>query len=310
MHLTRLIETAAQEFGDDSQEVMRLYRLWRCPPCTVLVEKEDKSTMPHPCGLFRLCPWCFARKVTELYDCLKNRLLKDPAGKCLVLVKADPFNEPFFGRNDRHEGEDLRAISNHCRVRDYYGRYYGLDRERTIATRDALIGGILAGMKYLAPMMTDGLWTHQMGSGQDANWQRTFLHDVGLVGVIDKADMDWLRSDPRELVYDSDNAFVLRQSSEEGALLRIVVIPADHPSALRTVLAGTGWSYSMARFGIDRKASKEGISGALSWQPTFLMDDISGSPMQRPRGSSIFIIHSACGLRTGRRHCREPSNCR
>ena len=90
---------------------------------------------------------------------------------------------------------------------------------------------------------------------------------------MDAKDLDIIRSDPHLVVSESGNALELHAWIDDNLSLRGLVIPADHPSALRTVLAGTGWSYSPERFGLDRSEQKEGISGALSWQPTFLLDD-------------------------------------
>ena len=192
LHLTRLIETAAQRFGEDSEEMKRLSRLWQCPPYTVQIENRNDpdAPIPHGCGLFHLCPWCFARKVTELADCISKSVLANPKGKCLVLAKATPYAEPFFGRNDQWERADLCAINSGGWVRNYYGRYYGLHRDRAIQTRNYLAKSIREMNRWIFFPMEDGLLTHQMGSAQDANDRRTFLHDMAVIGVMDAKDLD------------------------------------------------------------------------------------------------------------------------
>ena len=108
--------------------------------------------------------------------------------------------------------------------------------------------------------------------------------------------------DPDFVVSGSGNALELRSRNEDLSLHGLV-IPADHPAALRTVLAGTGWSYSPVRFGLDQSEQKQGIAGALSWQPTFLLDDqvwfgyaetTEHLRLYRPFGSWRHGLASAC----------------
>ena len=275
LHLTRLMETVEKQFGEDNEEMKRLSRLWQCPPYTVLVARKDGAPVPHCCGLFHLCPWCFARKVAELNKCIRKGVLTDTAGKYLVLAKTT-FAEPFFGLNERYLREDLYSIGSGRDagwVRDWYGRYYGLDCERAHETRNHLALVIRESTDGTFGYLTDGLLTHQMGSEQDSNGRRTYLHDIGIIGVADADNLAWFRQDPGVVVSDTGNAIETRWRVEDGLIMHGLVIPADHPSALRTVLAGTGWSYKTTNFGLDETEQNEGVAGALSWQPTFLLDD-------------------------------------
>ena len=270
LHLIRMFETASRAWGDDSEEIKRLSRLWRCPPSTVLVEKKSgNGPFSRCCGLYHLCPWCFARKVTELSECLRKSVVTDTKGKFLVLAKAT-FAEPFFGINGRWEQADMRAISNGILVRDYYGRYYGLWRERAIETRDYVIQAVRETVNSAFGGMQDGLTTYQMGSAQDSNGRRTYLHDIGFVGLADKTNLDSFKQNP-DIASNNDNTMKATWFVENNLWIHCLVVPAEHPSALRMVLAGASWGYKS--LGLESSEKKQGVTGALSWQPTFLLDD-------------------------------------
>ena len=280
LHLIRLFEWVYKEFGEDCPEIKALIRLFRCPPCTVLVERANPddydNPMPHCCGMTRACPWCFARKVTQIHACIRKQVLAgDVKDKYLFLAKAT-FAEPFFGVDERWQREDLYAIGGAGAVswvRDYYGRYFGLRRERAIETRNYLMKTIRDSVDVTVGSLKDGVVTHQIGSAQDSNGRRTYMHDIGVFGVVDRDFLECIRSDRSIVTSDSEQAIALRWAADKDLVVDGLIIPAAHPSALRTVIAGTSWGYDKTNFGLDRSNEVRGVAGALSWQPTFLLDD-------------------------------------
>jgi hypothetical protein len=265
LHLARMVEMADKEFGEDSKEMKTIGRLWKCTPSTVMVARSKPRSWCIPmqsCGLYHLCPWCFARKVTVLYDCIRTNVLADVAGKHLLLAKMT-YAEPLFGRGEEYRVEDVCSMKASGWVRDYYGRYYGRDKTRAIESRNYVI----TRMADALPKLTGGVMAYQLGSSE-LNGRRSFLHDVGAVGVIGDATQSYFQGS-----LDSGDPVRMARKIEDDLVLNLLVVPADHTSALRTMLTGTSFGFKGKTFGMEEGALPKGISGALSWQPAFLLDD-------------------------------------
>ena len=95
--------------------------------------------------------------MTELAECISKSVLANPKGKYLVLAKAEPYAEPFFGRNDQWQYADLYALNHWGWVRNYYGRYYGLHRDRAIQTRNYLAKSIKEMNRWMISPLAGGI---------------------------------------------------------------------------------------------------------------------------------------------------------
>jgi hypothetical protein len=275
-HLARVYPAVRDSFGD-GEEINWFRRLWRCTPYTVRVVGRNGGQLNlRGCGYARLCPWCHARKVVALYRCIRGGPLERPAGKYLLLGKPAPVAEPFGGIDGSWRQADWLSYTQGERVRGHYGRYFGQYPGRAAETRRALSQALLDAAAPLG--VEDGMLTHQLGSAQLVNGQRTFLHDLGLVAELD-------RDAARELVQEAggkpgwETIEALGMGTDLDLKVRWLLLPADDPSSLRVALAGCSAEFVRSRLaprdsGLDEAHQyTSGVRGALSWQPTFLLDD-------------------------------------
>src|SRR5258708_4120975 len=110
LHLARMLPSAIEEDRGGMEEYYKtLRRVWFCPPVGALMQfNGGDGRLPPVCGMTRLCPWCFARKVVRLHEHLQETLLAEPKGKTLLLGKADPLIEPMGGLHGEWLAHDWR----------------------------------------------------------------------------------------------------------------------------------------------------------------------------------------------------------
>src|SRR5262245_44688472 len=276
LHASRLYPMLEYQYGEGYEH--NLFRsLWRCTPYTVQVERRNGGKKNvRGCGYARLCPWCHARKVVQLYEVIRHGPLKQSAGKYLLLGKPKPFAEPFCGIDGSWEHNDWLSYTQGETVRGHYSRYFGRNPGRAAETKTMLAKALLDAATDLGA--ENGLITHQVGSAQLASGQRTFLHDLGLIAELNEEKAQDLQSMAGEAPLwkgiaplESLKALELR--------IRWLLLPADHSSSLRVALVGSPMSNLRKHLGLHEEGTENdaaysaGIQGALSWQPTFLLDD-------------------------------------
>src|SRR5262249_54097375 len=293
LHLARLYPILQYQYGEGCEHNL-FRRLWRCTPYTVQVERRNGGKKNiRGCGYARLCPWCHARKVVQLYEVIRQGPLKQTGGKYLLLGKPKPFAEPFCGIDGSWEQADWLSYTQGETVRGHYSRYFGCVPGRAAETRKVLAKALLDAATDLGA--ENGLLTHQLGSAQLKSGQRTFLHDLGLIAELNEEKAQDLQSMAGE---DPLWKGIAPLESLKALELRIrwLLLPADHSSALRVALAGSSSKFLRKRLGLleNDAAYSAGIEGALSWQPTFLFDDemwfpylqeIQNRRLHRPFGS-------------------------
>jgi hypothetical protein len=245
-----------------------------------------------------------------LYEFIRQGPLKQPGGKYLLLGEPKPFAEPFCGIDGSWEHNDWLSYTQGETVRGHFSRYFGCFPGRAAETRNVLAKALLDAATDLGA--ENGLITHQVRSAQLASGQRTFLHDLGLIAELNvEAARDlqsmvsnsslWMSSEPLESV----KALELQ--------IRWLLLPADHSSSLRVALVGSSMSNLRKHLGLHEEGSETeaghsaGIQGALSWQPTFLLDDemwfpyvqeIQNRRLYRPLGSwSVSMTVAAADAR-------------
>ncbi len=145
---------------------------------------------------------------------------------------------------------------------------------RAAETKSALARALLAAANNLGA--GGGLLTHQMGSAQLPTGQRTLLHDLVVIAELDGEAAANFRRMAGGAVWQSVEP--LNAVRETGLHVRWLLRPADRPSSLRVVMAGG-------------KAGQAGyVRGALSWQPTLLLDDQMWFPyVHEVRGQRLHV---------------------
>ena len=243
LHLARMLPAAIAEAQGGMEEYYRtLRRVWFCPPVGALMQFDGgDGRLPPVCGRPRLCPWCFARKVVGLHEHMQQTLLVNPEGKTLLLGKVDPFIEPMGGLHGQWHDYDWNEYCEGGCVRGHWGRYYGRLTERVVATRKELIQSLMD--HSWSYKIGDGVVFHQLGSGQLGTGQRTFRHNLSLVGVVDNDAFLGLHRETRgEFTWPirSCKAF---ENSPLGLQVSWLPFRGDDPQALRVALAGTSLGY-------------------------------------------------------------------
>src|SRR5262249_11508380 len=255
-----------------------LRRLWNCTPYGVELAHAGHAGRPLPgCNLARLCPWCHARKVARLYEVLSKGPLKRRGVLYLFLGKGAPFDEREGGVDGTYQQADLRDYVHGGEVRGHWGRYFGRARARLAHTRRVLVDCLMTQATEMG--LGAGLWTHQLGSAQLENGQRTFLHDLAVIAEVDGDTLD------RMPKYDDGRSFwggrEYAPLPDIDAALRVLwpPLPAGKPASLRVALAGSSVGYAVSELGLpvewfgSQDGPRTGVRGALSWQPTILFDD-------------------------------------
>src|SRR5262249_43952104 len=148
---------------------------------------------------------------------------------------------------------------------------YGRDPERLARTRDVLARALMEQAVDIG--LRDGMWTHQLGSAQRENGQRTFLHDIPLIAPGDGAVAGAMPRAEEGMVFWGGKEVTALPDSEAHLEVRWLPLPASNPAALRVALAGSSVKYSVSKQDLPEEWFSTGIPGALSWQPTFLFDD-------------------------------------
>jgi hypothetical protein len=302
LHLARLMDYLAHAEGGydaDPGAGKTLRRLWDCTPYGVEVVRAGDGGKPRPgCNLARLCPWCHARKVAWLYEVLSRGPLRGPDALYLFLGKGEPFAERMGGVDGSYREVDWNDYAHGPKVRGHWGRYFGRDRRRLAHTRRVLAECLMFQAEVIG--LRDGMWTHQLGSAQLENGQRTFLHDLALVAAVDDATLDGMPQDEEGKVFWGGRE--LTGLPDADAALEVLWLPLDlrRPAALRVALAGSSAGYAVSELGLPQEwfgtpgDHPIGVRGALSWQPTFLLDDqlwfdyagaVKGQRLYRPFGA-------------------------
>ena len=195
-HLVRVRRWVQEYIGDDAEELTYLNRLWRCTPYGVLVSRCDGQRLPFPCGLSRLCPWCHARRVVKLYQCLQTGPMSNPVVTHLFFGRALPVLQPKY--------------PDYCEY-----------------TRKDLARGLMDDAYELG--IDDGVWMHQVGSGLEKNGRPTFVHDISLIGAVDNAAFDRMERDPNGMVFGGGIRTVLSGDEEFVFPVRWLLLPMDLP---------------------------------------------------------------------------------
>jgi hypothetical protein len=316
LHLARLIDFLASpdegdvEIGPAAGKT--LTRLWGCTPYGVEVTRAGhRGSVPPGCNRARLCPWCHARKVARLHEVLSKGPLQNRDDLYLVLGKGMPFTEPVGGVDGTYREEDWLDYTQGGPVRGHWGRYFGRDRQRLKKTRDVLAECLMVQAGEIG--LGSGRWTHQLGSAQLENGQRTFLHDLALIAGVDDATMERMPKDEDGKVFWGGRKRTGLPEIDAALEVLWLPLPADNPAALRVALAGSSTRYAVSKLGLPPgwfgagDGSHKGIPGALSWQPTFLFDDrmwfayaeaVKGQPLYRPFGSWRESMASAAAVRS------------
>jgi hypothetical protein len=295
-HLARLLMIPAHDEDARIYDVLR--RIWCCPPVGALMRHRG-GTLPPVCGLARHCPWCFARKVVSLHRVLGRALLADPKGKYLLLGKAEPFAEPEGGLEGECSAQDWRERMSSPRVFKRGGWcnacYYGRDPARILHRRGQLMAALADNATW---RLAGGLVFHQLGSSQGENGSRTFLHDLAVLGVVEGDFVERRAAEDGDPQWGTRSVAVI-EGTRVGFNVNWFSFLAADPQALRTALAGCSLGYPAPSLVMGRdlhnwRGYPEGLNGALSWQPTFLLDDHMSTayfpatrkqPLYRPFGS-------------------------
>jgi hypothetical protein len=300
LHLSRMIsvlEREQQMYGEVDPQVARtMKRLWKCTPYGVEVVRVGRPGKPPPgCNLPRLCPWCHARKVAQLYDILSKGPLQQPRNEYLFLGKGRPFAERMGGVDGSYRQEDWYDYTG-GKVRGHWGRYFGRDRERLAHTRKVLVEGL---MDQAGVGLRNGMWAHQLGSAQLESGHRTFLHDLAMIAEGDEDTLARMTEGQDGWEFSRGRAF---SGPTMEATLEVIwlPLPLENPAALRVALAGSSVRYAVSKLDLPQEwvgtgeGRSSGIRGALSWQPTILFDDqmwfayaeaVKNQPLYQPFGT-------------------------
>jgi hypothetical protein len=281
LHLSRMMDFVSQQEQQYAVAYSRfkntLKRLWNCTPYGMEVSHANYPGKPRPgCNLSRLCPWCHARKVVQLHDVLLKGPLKSRKALYLFLGKSNPFPERMGGVDGSYQAVDLQDYTA-GEVREYFGRYFARDRERLMHTRNVLVECLMTQANELE--LGNGMWTHQLGSVQLENGQRTFLHDISMIAEVDNATIDRMPKDEDGNIFWG--GWQNTGLPDIDAALRVLwlPLPLDKPAALRVALAGSSIKYAVSKLELPQEwfgqedGYRTGIPGALSWQPTISFDD-------------------------------------
>jgi hypothetical protein len=261
-----------------------LRRLWRCWPFGAQVEWQERGDRSERdvCGLAWLCPWCFARKVTALYELL-GQCVK-PARttmRYLLLAKTQMFSPP-------PDPSWVRSLVQHHGVRSSgswpwwmvdLGNHSHTNFRRQL--RQAEVKMSCDRREELRQWAKDqgvdgGLVTYQVGPDlySDNNHDYScFRQESALLGEVAPAKGE---------TEDEFEARLL-EPSRHGTIMDVqtALLPMNAPSALRCFLLGSSLSYPTDGLDLkltDNRAWKSkfvrGIPGAFALQPHFMFDDV------------------------------------
>jgi hypothetical protein len=130
--------------------------------------------------------------------------------------------------------------------------------------------------------LVGGITTHQVGPWKGADGQLGHRHQLGLLGEIIFTD----DNEKRQFFTEIQEYF---KPSRPGLInvmgipqpIEFIFSPANHPSTMRSLLAGSSVSYPIANLPLIRGTTEpkarrldDGIPGVLSLQPTCLFNDM------------------------------------
>jgi len=229
----------------------------QCPPRGGLFEREFQPGTARPCGYSRLCPWCHARRIQQLY----RRLRKGPCAParlqdhCLILGK---LSVPLkLGLVLRHEGE---PDEDHEYVKQE--RKTAVEHLRSLAKTLGVVGGVI--------ITQVGPWSRFSGGSRYAGEYSLEVAFIGDLPCCTGPAMDLVKR--RTICGQLDLANDL-----EFTFYPMIwaLVPGSNPQALRYLLFGTSYKSGVDRLGLAVCSSvgdRYGLSGAAALPPWFLFE--------------------------------------
>jgi hypothetical protein len=255
--------------------------LQSCRPFGVLVRRVDHEDWEwrYPdftCKRSRECPWCLARWAMDFYGRLRRGPCRprSSAGKHLLLARIEVPSDLLPGPRVEEvylahaEGdrwmEDGLGINSRRRL----GR-----REVECARRDW--GDRLRGWA-LACGAVGGVLVHQVGPHLSEYGVR-FIHDLTILAEVPTATPEQRRRlvDVSGVGTDLQPCFGVPGREQRVVTVQAAAIPADRPTALRYLWAGTSVGFRLAAAGIAINGAVDGrwgLDGAVRLLPIFLFD--------------------------------------
>jgi hypothetical protein len=237
-HFLHRLRTSIDLSADTEQAPRMLDAMENCMPRGALFARRDENDCGRHCGYSKLCPWCHARSVQQLY----RRLTEGPcsaansAGKKLVLVRV-------CYRDGIYKGGSVLESSEVREIRESY-------RDSAMCTAESLglDGGVI--FYQFGPMREYG--------HRHIITKNTFTPEITVIGASTSLTESYLEEHD---LFVSDLLF----------------LPAETHQVLRYLLFGTSYKYPADRIeglvASNDRFTRYGIPGAASLQPWFLFNE-------------------------------------
>lgn len=270
LHYEHLSRTPAPEdLGDDDGHILEAIRDARkCTPCGARLQRAKGKAKLSTCKRHRICPWCHARMVTRLYDDLNkfprhssetsflHQALCSFDSLDLNMTKVDIWYDHvwLFGG-----GDPVDQHENPFTLQVLYVKEVVRQQLRQAA---AELG------------ICDGLTTYQVTPGKDPEGNRTYRHQLGLLGVR-SGDTDQRHAAAPKVSF-------LRATYGHDLNVSWLNMRALHQSSLRIMLAGSSATYPARDRVRDQMLTgntkpilegTDGVAGVLDLSPTYLWDN-------------------------------------
>jgi len=256
--------TSAEGNGCNDHEKKLFSRILGCTPVGALSERRSGRRGHRYCDRPRLCPFCLTRRVLKLWDVLNPVVQAGAKGQRSYLVRGLV----------RIPEEQLRVEG----IRWWYQQRQGQMRSnvrcdcgwRTEAlyVNEELRPQLIDRAEYLG--ISAGLTTYHAGPyAQKGGGPVVLHHRLGLLGQVTFQSEDAEHSFFQRLRSDGPKEFQLPINvMGQRAFVDWQVLPADHRSVLRYMLAGTSTSYPVQHLPLS--------SRSRDWRGRHLPDGLGG----------------------------------
>jgi len=243
-------------YGFEEAQISRMLdALAACPPRGALYRQDGENV--RSCGYAKLCPWCHARRVQELYQTLQDGPCR-PESLSNTWLMAGRLSIPVERRIDHRSDEGPLNASGVRSEHTYYGKFL-----RRLAGQLGIVGGVL--IFQVTPNLT---YHAERYRKRGYSYEFSIVGEMpGLAGPIDRVKQ-LTGMDPKDLYDPYDDEEFTFFGPAMWAML-----PGGNPQSLRYLLFGSSYKYPVGSLG--GHVSKDwptnyGLQGAAALQPWFL----------------------------------------
>lgn len=289
----RSLEDPLQRYRSEDGEPPNVFeRVWHCWPYGALFDKpQSPGRFPDiVCRIPRLCPWCLTRKVVALHARLANRLNRVEDTSHLVRIGFTLTPEMIPEDVGRQVGNEAILPSAYKNFENFYwepspdgppstGWHWHLTKAEVAYVRRVYWPKVRKFAQRLG--VRGGILVHQIGPGMMATGERSFRHELALLGEVVLADQKAEREFESRAGLDGSRYCALKGPDEASSVAQILAMPTNDPRALRFFLCGSSVGYPVRSLplrvdpGVWDEPNpwlRNGIPGVFAPQPLYVMN--------------------------------------